>query len=206
MQRLCNAFKNPMRKTIAVLAVVLLATALSFAQGVAVTAHLVNGQGQNIKTAYLHFELWNCGKNVPQVIGQPLVVVPNQFDMHADPTTGLIAGNIYGNNEILCGTEWLVTVYKGVNLVGQPPQYPREVRCLAADQYKGSPVVRQVFAVPFLHSIPLRHLRAAERLGLFHSTKPILVEQRHQFLRLRIGHRPQAHQYRFRASFLQCAP
>ena len=117
-----------MRKRLTVLlATLFLLSAICFGQGVAVTAHLVNGQGQNITTAYLHFELWNCGKNVPQVIGQPLVVVPNQFDMHANPTTGIIAGNIYGNNEILCGgvesTEWLVTVYKGVNLVGQPPQY-----------------------------------------------------------------------------------
>ena len=116
-----------MTKTLAVIAVVVLTCAFSLAQGIAVTAHLVNGQGQNITTAYLHFELWNCGKNVPQVIGQPLVVVPNQFDIHANPTTGLITGNIYGNNEILCGgvqsTQWLVTVYKGVNLVGQPPQY-----------------------------------------------------------------------------------
>jgi hypothetical protein len=28
----------------------------------------------NIKKAYLHFELWNCGVNVPQVIGAPLAV------------------------------------------------------------------------------------------------------------------------------------
>jgi hypothetical protein len=96
----------------------LISASLSFAQtpGVAVTATLINGQGQTIKTAYLHFELWNCGLNVPQVIGAPLTVVTSQFDLHANPTTGLISGSVFGNNQILCGgvqsTEWLVTQYK----------------------------------------------------------------------------------------------
>jgi len=84
---------NPMRKRLTVLlATLFLLSAICFGQGVAVTAHLVNGQGQNITTAYLHFELWNCGKNVPQVIGQPPTIVPNQFDMHANPTTEIIRG------------------------------------------------------------------------------------------------------------------
>jgi hypothetical protein len=61
----------------------LISASLAFAQtpGVAVTATLINGQGQTIKTAYLHFELWNCELNVPQVIGAPLTVVTSQFDL-----------------------------------------------------------------------------------------------------------------------------
>jgi hypothetical protein len=77
------------------LAVLLFCAGASFAQtpGVAVTAKLIDGQGNTIKTAYLHFELWNCGLNVPQVIGAPLTVVTSHFDLHANPTTGLISGS-----------------------------------------------------------------------------------------------------------------
>jgi hypothetical protein len=54
-----------------------------------------------------------------QVIGQSNAIVAQQFDMRADPRTGIISGSIYGNNEILCGnvesTQWLVTQYKSSN-------------------------------------------------------------------------------------------
>jgi len=83
--------------------------------GVAFTATLVDGQGNNIKTAYLHWQLWNCGNNVPQVIGAPLVV-SEQFDMHANPTAGIITGAVYRNNQLLYGgvqsAQWIVTGYK----------------------------------------------------------------------------------------------
>jgi hypothetical protein len=39
--------------------------------GVNVTASLVDGQGNPQKAAYLHFQLWNCGDNIPQVQGNP---------------------------------------------------------------------------------------------------------------------------------------
>jgi|SRR5271157_3424329 len=91
-----------------------------FAQpGVVVSATLVDGQGNVQTSAYLHFQLWNCGTNVPQVIGQANAIVAQQFDMRANPVTGLISGNVYGNNQILCGnvqsTQWLVTEYKASN-------------------------------------------------------------------------------------------
>jgi hypothetical protein len=55
--------------------------------------------------------LWNCGNNVPQVVGNPFAIVAQQFDMRADPVTGIITGAVYGSNQILCGnvlsTQWL---------------------------------------------------------------------------------------------------
>jgi hypothetical protein len=42
-----------------------------------------------VPVVLLHFELWNCSVNVPQVIGAPLVVVTSQFDLHANPTMAL---------------------------------------------------------------------------------------------------------------------
>jgi hypothetical protein len=60
--------------------------------------------------------VWNCGNNVPQVVGNPLAIVSQQFDMRPNLTTGVISGTVYGSNQILCGnvfsTQWLVTEYK----------------------------------------------------------------------------------------------
>jgi hypothetical protein len=67
---------------------------------------------------------WNCGNNVPQVGGNPLAIVAQQFDVRANPTTGLITGSVYGNNQILCGnvlsTQWLVTEYITANDTDSP--------------------------------------------------------------------------------------
>jgi len=64
----------------------------------------------------LNFQLWNCGNNVPQVIGNSAAIVTAQFTLYANQTTGLISGSVYGNDQISCGgiqsTEWLVTEYK----------------------------------------------------------------------------------------------
>src|SRR3981081_3813099 len=58
-------------------------------------------------------EDWNCGNNVPQVVGVPLAILAQQFDMRANPTTGVITGAVYGTNQILCGNvfsnQWLLT-------------------------------------------------------------------------------------------------
>jgi hypothetical protein len=97
------------------------------APGVTVTATLTDGQGNIQKTGYLHFELWNCGNNVPQVQGNAFAIVAQQFDMRPNPTTGLIAGSVYGQDQILCGnvnsTQWLVTEYKASNQAGGQPEY-----------------------------------------------------------------------------------
>lgn len=97
------------------------------ATGVLVSATLTDGQGQILKNAYLHFQLWNCGPNTPQIIGNPTAIVQQQFDIHADQTTGLISGSIFGNNQIACGnvlsTQWLITNYKATNQAGGLPTY-----------------------------------------------------------------------------------
>jgi len=111
--------------------VVLLATILGHSQatpGVTVTATMTDGQGNIQKTGYLHWQLFNCGTNVPQVSGgTPTTVVAQQFDMRPNPSTGLISGAVYGKNQIFCGnvtsTEWLVTTYKSSGQVSGTPQY-----------------------------------------------------------------------------------
>ena len=58
------------------------------------TATLKNGTGTTLTTAYLHFELWNCGMNFPTVSGQPRTIVQFTFDLKANPTTGAITGTV----------------------------------------------------------------------------------------------------------------
>ncbi|MGA3090117.1 MAG: hypothetical protein ABSD75_16010 [Terriglobales bacterium] len=48
-----------------------------------------------------------------RVIGYSNSIVQQQFQMNANPVSGLVSGLIYGNNQISCGniqtTEWIVT-------------------------------------------------------------------------------------------------
>jgi len=126
-----------MMKRFALLAVVALLALPSLAQtpGVTVNATLVDGQGQIQKAAYLHWELFNCGDNVPQVQGGlNFSVVATQFDMHANTQTGVISGSVFGKDQIQCGgvnsTEWLVTQYKASGQKSGIPQY----YCLSTGQ------------------------------------------------------------------------
>ncbi|MGA7299030.1 MAG: hypothetical protein WBX10_01915, partial [Candidatus Sulfotelmatobacter sp.] len=57
------------------------AAAQTTTPGVTVTASLFDGQGNIQKTSYLHFELWNCGDNVPQLSEGTGAIVASQFDM-----------------------------------------------------------------------------------------------------------------------------
>lgn len=103
------------------------AAAQTTTPGVTVTASLFDGQGNIQKTSYLHFELWNCGDNVPQLSEGTGAIVASQFDMRANPTTGIISGAIYGSDQIFCATqnstEWLVTEFKASNAPVANPQY-----------------------------------------------------------------------------------
>jgi len=118
-----KTFFNLVRTLAAVCALSLAA----LGQGVTVTATLTDGQGIPQKTSYLHWQLWNCGNNVPQIIGQPYAMVAQQFDMRANPTTGVISGSVYGNDQIECGnvlsTQWIVTEFKSSGQAGGQPQY-----------------------------------------------------------------------------------
>jgi hypothetical protein len=117
MKSLCN-----FARTLAAVCVLSLA---AFGQGVTVTATLTDGQGIAQKTSYLHWQLWNCGNNVPQTSGG--AIVAQQFDMRANPTTGVISGSVFGNDQILCGnvasTQWIVTEFKSSGQAGGQPQY-----------------------------------------------------------------------------------
>jgi hypothetical protein len=90
-----------------------------FTQASTFTATLKNGTGTTLTTAYLRFELWNCGTNFPTVSGQPQTIVQFTFDLRANPTTGIITGTVLGNDVILCGnvasTEWIITPMFGQN-------------------------------------------------------------------------------------------
>jgi hypothetical protein len=39
-----------------------------------------------------NWQLWNYGNNVPPVVGGPEAIVAQQFDMRANPVTGVISG------------------------------------------------------------------------------------------------------------------
>ena len=77
------------------------------------TATLVNGQRDVSPTAYLHFELYNCGTNFPTIQAQQLVIVPTAFDLKATQSNGTIVGQFAGNEVISCGnvasSEWTIT-------------------------------------------------------------------------------------------------
>jgi hypothetical protein len=68
-----------------------------------VSANLTDGTGATYRTAYLHFQLLNCGDNFPAVPSQPGMIVQDSFDNHPTLTTGLVTGTIIGNDQIVCG-------------------------------------------------------------------------------------------------------
>jgi hypothetical protein len=51
------------------------------AQYIPVYAKLTDGTGNVSKTAYLHFELQNCGSNFPIVPGNSRVIVQTSFNL-----------------------------------------------------------------------------------------------------------------------------
>jgi hypothetical protein len=76
---------------------------------------LTDGTG-NVSTAFLHFELQDCGRNFPIVAGNAQVVVQTAFDIKPNQTDGSILGQVIPNDLILCGntssTFWKVTPMK----------------------------------------------------------------------------------------------
>jgi hypothetical protein len=70
---------------------------------VTVSANLTDGTGATYRTAYLHFQLLNCGDNFPAVPSEPSLLVRDSFDIHPTLTSGLVTGTIIGNDQILCG-------------------------------------------------------------------------------------------------------
>ena len=116
-----------MRKTIVLLYLLLFAAlALSifstaaFAQ-VAINTNLVTGQmtgsvADIYRTAFLHFQLVNCGDNVPVMQGQATAMVQDSFNLYPSTPGSAIVGSIIGNDQLTCGnvisTYYIVTPMK----------------------------------------------------------------------------------------------
>jgi hypothetical protein len=94
---------------------------------VTVSWGMLDGSGNPITTAYLNFQLWNCSGQVAEVIGYPAAIVQQQFTLTANPTTGIVSGTFFGNNQISCGnvqsTEWIVQQFKATNQPSGIAQY-----------------------------------------------------------------------------------
>jgi hypothetical protein len=67
------------------------ALALNLHSQVTVSANLTDGTGATYRTAYLHFQLLNCGDNFPAVPSQPGLITQDSFDIHPTLTTGLVS-------------------------------------------------------------------------------------------------------------------
>jgi hypothetical protein len=105
--------------------VALLAILLSSASAtVSFTAQLGVGTGSLSRTAYLHFELFNCGPFRPIASNNPLVIVETSFDAKPSPLTGMISKSVIGNDQILCGnvpsTQWIIQPMKDQNTTAGP--------------------------------------------------------------------------------------
>ena len=68
------------------------------------------------RTAYLHFQLVNCGDNIPVIPGQPSAVAQDAFDLYPATPGSAVIGSILGNDQMTCGnvvsTYYVVSVMK----------------------------------------------------------------------------------------------
>ena len=60
-----------------------------------------NGTGTTYKTGSLHFQLQNCGANIPNTSGGHFIV-QDSFDIRPASLNGPISGPVIGNDQILC--------------------------------------------------------------------------------------------------------
>lgn len=83
---------------------------------VPIQASLQDGTGSISRTAFLHFDLENCGANFPNVPSNPSMIVQPSFDIHPATPGQPITGSVIGNDQITCGnvvsTYWQVTPMK----------------------------------------------------------------------------------------------
>lgn len=81
-----------------------------------VVAELTDGTGNVYKQGFLHFELQNCGANLPTPTSPTTVVVNPSFDIKPTQIDGTILGQVVANDQILCGniasTFYVVTPMK----------------------------------------------------------------------------------------------
>jgi hypothetical protein len=80
------------------------------------TGTMTGGIANAYRTAYLHFQLVNCGDNIPVIPGQPSVVAQDAFDLYPVTPGSAIVGSILGNDQMTCGnvisTYYVVTPMK----------------------------------------------------------------------------------------------
>jgi len=67
------------------------------------TGTMTSGTANLYRTAYLHFQLVNCGDNIPVIPGQPDAVVQDSFDLRPATPGSAVVGQIIGNDQITCG-------------------------------------------------------------------------------------------------------
>ena len=67
------------------------------------TGTMTTGIANLYRTAYLHFQLVNCGDNTPIMPGTSNAVVQDSFDLHPATPGSAIVGQIVGNDQITCG-------------------------------------------------------------------------------------------------------
>ncbi len=67
------------------------------------TGTMTSGTANLYRTAYLHFQLVNCGDNIPVIPGQPDAVVQDSFDLRPVTPGSAVVGQIIGNDQITCG-------------------------------------------------------------------------------------------------------
>src|ERR1700690_1989113 len=75
-----------------------------FASASTFTAVLKDGTGSTLKNAYVHFDLYNCGTNVPTITtGSDTSIAKYSFDLKPNQPDGSIVGTVVGNDNITCG-------------------------------------------------------------------------------------------------------
>ncbi len=67
------------------------------------TGTMTSGTANIYRTAYLHFQLVNCGDNTPIMPGTTNGIVQDSFDLHPSTPGSAIVGQIVGNDQITCG-------------------------------------------------------------------------------------------------------
>jgi hypothetical protein len=133
------------------LAVLLLAFALAIpaiAQYANVSANLTDITGSSSGSAYLHFDLRNCGANFPVVKNAGFLPARTTYDFRPDPVSGLITGQVIGTDQILCGN--VASTYYDVSLMkdAEQPIAPSPVSYLIAAGTNWTPAAQPMSNPP----------------------------------------------------------
>lgn len=112
-----NWLKNSQYKAITATIVLLLGLEYpANCQIASVVAKLTDGTGNVYKQGFLHFELQNCGANLPTPASGTQTIVNPSFDIKPTQVNGTILGQVIANDQILCGniksTYYVVTPMK----------------------------------------------------------------------------------------------